>query len=101
VIGRRVAAATDADEARDTIEDLQARVDEWARRGHEARTSSGRLRYWIKKAPFGRTLPHLMCSAEEATPGGSQAWPTPNTMREVEPSAALVLKTITRKTGSR
>jgi hypothetical protein len=100
VISRRVAAATDPDEARDTIEDLRARVDEWARRGHEARTSSGRLRYWIKKAPFGRTLPHLMCSAEEATPGGSQAWPTPNTMREVEPSAAFVLKTIPRKTGS-
>ncbi|MBC5782652.1 helicase [Ramlibacter sp. USB13] len=100
IIGRRVAAATDPGEASDTIEDLRAEVEEWARRANEARATSGRLRYWIKKAPFGRTLPHLMCSAEEASPGARQAWPTPNTMREVEPSSAFILKTIPRKPRS-
>lgn len=99
-IRQRVAAASDEIEAADTASDIEAIVDEWARRSQDARNSASRLRYWIKKAPFGRTAPHLMCSAEEATPGGSQAWPTPNTMREVEPSTAFVLKTIPRKTES-
>lgn len=93
-IRQRVSRATDAEEALATAEDLDAIVAEWDRRSHEASGSGGRLRYWIKRAPFGRSAPHLMCSAEEAAPGGSQAWPTPNTMREVEPSSAFVLKTI-------
>jgi len=99
-IRQRVTAASDSIEAEDTSSDLDAIVDDWARRSQEARTSMGRLRYWIKKAPFGRTAPHLMCSAEEAAPSGSRAWPTPNTMREVEPSTAFVLKTIPRKVES-
>lgn len=97
-IVRRAASATDENEADATADDLNAIVDEWDRRSSEARTSGGRLRYWKKKAPFGRTAPHLMCAAEEVALGGSQAWPTPNTMREVEPSTAFVLKTITPKT---
>ncbi|KWR89175.1 helicase [Cupriavidus sp. IDO] len=93
-IRKRVASVSDGTEAADTAWDIDAIVEEWARRSQEARSSSGRLRYWIKKAPYGRTAPHLMCSAEDATPGGSQAWATPNTMRDVEPSTAFVLKTI-------
>lgn len=100
-IQRRVAAASDEIEASETSADLDAIVEKWSRRSDEAQSSSGRLRYWIKKAPFGRTAPHLMCSAEEASPGGSRAWPTPNTMREVEPSTAFVLKTIPRKVESK
>jgi Helicase conserved C-terminal domain len=96
----RVSAASDGMEAADTQADLGAIVDEWARRSQDARSSSGRLRYWEKKAPFGRTAPHLMCSAEEGAATGNLAWPTPNTMREVEPSTAFVLKVIPRKTGS-
>jgi len=96
----RVSAASDGMEAADTQADLDAIVDEWARRSQDARSSSGRLRYWEKKAPFGRTAPHLMCSAEEGAATGNLAWPTPNTMREVEPSTAFVLKVISRKAGS-
>ena len=73
--------------------DLEAIVAEWGRRSAEARATNTRLRYWIKPAPFGRTANHLMCSAEDSKPGESLAWPTPNTMREVEPSTAFVLKT--------
>lgn len=90
----RVGAASDGLELPDTKSDLDAILSEWGRRSHEARTASGRLRYWERKAPFGRTLPHLMCSAEEGAAVRSLAWPTPNTMREVEPSTAFVLKTI-------
>lgn len=99
-IRRRVAAASEAIEARETDADLDAIVGEWARRSQEARDSSGPLRYWIRKAPFRRTAPHLMCSAEDEVPGGTRAWATPNTMREVEPSTAFVLKTIQRKRES-
>lgn len=97
VLRTRVVSASDGTEAADTEQNIEAIVDEWSRRSHEARSSSGRLRYWIKKAPYGRTAPHLMCSAEDATPGSSQAWPTPNSMREVEPSTAFMLKTIVSK----
>jgi hypothetical protein len=96
----RVSAASGGMEAADTRADIDAIVDEWARRSHDVRSSSGRLRYWEKKAPYGRTAPHLMCSAEEGAAPGNLAWPTPNTMREVEPSTAFVLKVISRKTGS-
>ncbi|WP_368622624.1 helicase-related protein [Paraburkholderia sp. BR13444] len=96
-IVRRAATATDAQQAEDTAEDLQAIIDEWSHRSADARTTTGRMRYWIKKAPFGKTADHLMCAAEEAAPGGYQAWPTPNTMREVEPSSAFVLRTFRSK----
>ncbi|MCO4875591.1 helicase-related protein [Paraburkholderia caribensis] len=97
-IVKRAAAATDEQQAEETKEHLQEIVAEWDKRTAEARTSTtGRMRYWIKKAPFGKTVDHLMCAAEEASPGGHQAWPTPNTMREVEPSSAFVLRTIKSK----
>ena len=56
---------------------------------HPAACATGRRR--LRSA---RRLPHLMCSAEEGAAAGSLAWPTPNTMREVEPSTAFVLKAI-------
>ncbi|RQY17971.1 helicase-related protein [Burkholderia stagnalis] len=97
-IVRRAAAATDESQAEETKEHLQEIVAEWEKRSAEARTTTtGRMRYWIKKAPFGKTADHLMCAAEEASPGGHQAWPTPNSMREVEPSSAFVLRTIKSK----
>jgi hypothetical protein len=95
----RVSAVSEGMEAEDTKADLDAILQKWGRRSQDARSASGRLRYWEKKAPFGRTAPHLMYSAEEGAAAGSLAWPTPNTMREVEPSTAFVLKVIPRKTG--
>lgn len=99
-IRARVSAASDGIEAQDTGEELDAIIGKWARRSEEARGSSTRLRYWLKKAPFGKSAPYLMHSAEEGVSGSSLAWPTPNTMREVEPSTAFVLKKIPPKSGS-
>lgn len=96
-IRARVLAATDETVAADAADELNAIVDEWATRGAEVRTGAGVLKYWGRKSPFGRTVPHLMQSAEESSRGGSHAWPTPNSMREVEPSTAFVLKTIPRR----
>lgn len=93
----RITNATEGLEREDARKDLDAVVAEWARRSSEARASTGKLRYWEKKAPFGRATPHLMRSAESGSSGSSLAWATPNTMREVEPSTAFVLKTITKK----
>ncbi len=99
-IRARVAAAADAGEAAEAASELEAIVSEWARRSSEARTSTQRLVYWEKKTPFGTSAPHLMCAAETGGTGSTLAWPTPNSMREVEPSTAFVLKTITRRTWS-
>lgn len=89
-----VAVGVDADEA---AEDVAAIIARWSHRAAEGRTSSTRLDYWEKPAPFGKTAPHLMCSAEEGGSGSRLAWPTPNSMREVEPSTAFILKRISPK----
>lgn len=99
MIMKRVAAACDLEEADETRQQLLALLAKWASRSREAAISGTKLRYWRKKAPFGKSLPHLMCSAEDAAPGGNLAWATPNTMRDVEPSAAFVLKIIAPRAG--
>jgi hypothetical protein len=86
-------------ESEDTNADLAAIVNHWRTMAADARTSGHRLRYWIKPAPFGRTAPHLMRAAEETQAGESLSWPTPNSLREVEPSTAFVLKRVPRKQG--
>ncbi|KEQ53276.1 helicase [Sphingobium chlorophenolicum] len=91
-IRARAASASDQIEGAATAADLEAIVREWAQRSQDARSGGRRLVYWEKKAPYGRTLPHLMTSAEEGGRGTRLAWPTPNSMREVEPSTAFSLK---------
>ena len=96
-IRARVLAATDDVVAADATDELNAIVDEWATRSTDTRSGRGVLKYWGRKSPFGRTVPHLMQSAEDSSRGSAYAWPTPNSMREVEPSTAFVLKTIPRR----
>ncbi|WP_152093502.1 helicase-related protein [Rhizobium dioscoreae] len=81
-------------EGDETSEDLDAIAREWAQRSRDARLSRQDLLYWEIKAPFGATRPHLMASAEEGGRPGRLAWPTPNSMREVEPSTAFALRSI-------
>lgn len=88
----RAASASGEIEGAAAAADLEAIVHEWAQRSQDARTGGRRLVYWEKKAPYGRTLPHLMMSAEEGGRETRLAWPTPNSMREVEPSTAFSLK---------
>lgn len=95
----RASDATYGIEEDGTLADLQAIIDRWESQVTNVKAAGGRLLYWKKPAPFGRTSPHLMCSAEESTASAGQAWPTPGSMREVEPSSAFVLKTIPRKQG--
>lgn len=90
----RATSATLGIEQADTAADLQAIVREWAQRSQDARSAGKQLLYWEHKAPFGRTLPHLMSSAEDGGRNTRLAWPTPNSMREVEPSTAFILKLI-------
>jgi hypothetical protein len=91
--------ATDGIETVETRADIAAIIHEWARRANDARTGNGKLRYWQKKAPFGRTSPHMMYAAEEGA-AGNIAWATPNSLREVEPSTGFVLKRIPPKAGA-
>jgi hypothetical protein len=103
-IGRLIAAiqqradSTSAGiETKDAAEDIDAIVEEWASRSQNARASGADLLYWKRAAPFGKTRPHLMLSAEEGGQPGSLAWTTPNSMREVEPSTAFILRSIKRR----
>jgi len=79
-------------EKKDTQESLSQLINEWLRKRSTSRASGSPLLYWERKAPFGRTKPHLMTSAEEGVRPGQTAWTTPNSMREVEPSTPFVLK---------
>jgi hypothetical protein len=74
------AGRIDADE-KNVRDELNRRLDAWIRRAPEI--------YWKKK---GSRASHLMQSAEEAAARRAtgrlvgQAWPTPNSMRGVEPA---------------
>lgn len=93
----RSKAASGGLENAETRADLNAVVDTWAKRSAISRAAGKKLRYWEKRAPFGRTAPHLMRAAEEMKGPESAAWPTPNSMRDVEPSTAFLLKRIQRR----
>jgi hypothetical protein len=84
--------------AAEAAAELDSIIGEWTQRATAAKAAStggtAGLEYWQRNLPFGRIEPSLMQSAEEAVPGRSGAWPTPNSMREVEPSTAFILKTI-------
>jgi hypothetical protein len=95
-IEARAASASQQVEATDTAADLAAIVREWAQRSRDAYAGGRKLLYWERKAPFGATLPHLMTSAEEGGRPNRLAWPTPNSLREVEPSTAFTLKSFDR-----
>lgn len=96
-IQARAAAASEDIETDETAADIAAVIAQWQRRSRDARNGQTRLLYWEKEAPFGKGAPHLMNSAEQGRQSGTLAWPTPNTMREVEPSTAFLLKRISRE----
>lgn len=96
-IRQRADRASAGMEAEDAAEDIDAIVEEWASRSQSSRASGTDLLYWKRPAPFGKTRPHLMKSAEEGGQPGSLAWATPNSMREVEPSTAFALKSFKRR----
>lgn len=80
--------ATDAD-IRAEIEDI---ARSWERKASNSRAAGRKLNYWEKSAPYGKTAPYLFYSAEQTLGAASDAWPAPNSLREVEPSTAFVLK---------
>ncbi len=79
-------------EEKETGRDLWAIVRRWSRIAAKNKAAGLRLRYWEKPAPFGRTAPHLMRDAEKMKRTETIAWPTPNSMREIEPSTVFVMK---------
>ncbi|TAJ77711.1 MAG: helicase [Sphingobium sp.] len=89
---RRAANSSAGVEAADTATALAAIVREWTQRSSDTRAAGRGLLYWERPAPFGATLPHLMTSAKAGGRSTGLAWPTPNSMREVEPSTAFSLK---------
>jgi hypothetical protein len=92
-IAARAASSSVGIEADDTEKDIAAIIRKWARRSQDAKIGNSRLLYWERKAPFGKTAPHLMYSAEDGgTRANSPAWSTPNSMRDVEPSTAFRIK---------
>jgi hypothetical protein len=92
-IARRCKAGSSGLEDSETVSELQEIVDFWETRAADARATGKRLLYWQKSTRFGNSSPHLLRSAEEAGDPGSLAWAAPGSLREVEPSAAFILRT--------
>lgn len=84
--------ASDGVEDSETRDELERVVQRWAARAAEQKAINKKLRYWEVPAPPGRVPPHLMRDAEKMRRSDTPAWPTPNSMREIEPSTAFVLK---------
>jgi superfamily II DNA/RNA helicase len=76
----------------ETEEELQEILDFWEARAADARATKRKLRYWERKSKFGNASAHLLRPAEEAGDPASLAWAAPGSMREVEPSAAFVMR---------
>ena len=91
-ISDRARSASSDIEGDDSASDLQGIIRKWGERSRSSRAAGTALLYWERKAPFGKTRPHLMTSAEEGARTGRTGWPTPNSMREVEPSTAFALR---------
>ena len=91
-IARRARSASDGIEGDESASDLEGVVEKWTERSVASQAAGTALLYWERKAPYGRTRPHLMTSAEEGQKLGRTGWPTPNSMREVEPSTAFSLR---------
>ena len=91
-IRNRARSASNNIEGDDSASDLEGIVRKWNERSQSSRNAGTALLYWERRAPSGNTRPHLMTSAEERQRPGRTAWPTPNSMREVEPSTAFALR---------
>ena len=91
-IGSRARSASGGIEGDESASHLEAVVRKWTDRSLASQAAGTALLYWERKAPYGRIRPHLMTSAEEGQKPGRTGWPTPNSMREVEPSTAFRLR---------
>ena len=68
-------------------EDLAAIISRWAALAQRYRTAGRRFEYWYTPRPFNQpATPHLMRGAEDSFEE-PEVFATPNSMREVEPTA--------------
>ena len=93
-IQERAFSASGNVEGADTVYDLAALIEEWSTRSSDASSAGKALRYWDPGTGFTQAGNYLMRSAEDGRGTGRKSWPTPNSMREVEPSTAFMLKNI-------
>ncbi len=86
----------------DVVNELDQIIERWRCRAGACLAGQDRLEYWATLQPHNNTPtnPHLMRSAEEEMVD-ERVWPTPNSMREVEPSAYYVLWPNPRRKGDR
>ena len=75
----------------DLAAELDRIVERWERRARQHREAGKKLEYWATLQPFNHkpTQDHLLRSAEEPA-ADPEVWLTPNSMREVEPSAVYI-----------
>lgn len=93
-IRERACSASGNVEGADTADDLASLIEEWSNRSSDSSITGKALRYWDPGSGFSQAGNYLMRSAEDGRGTNRKSWPTPNSMREVEPSTAFMLKNI-------
>lgn len=89
LIIKRVRSAGQAHASHEeTKHELMEIIERWRLLADKYRNTGKNLEYWARLRPFDNrpVNPHLMRAAEDRF-DDPEVWPTPNSMREVEPSA--------------
>ena len=92
-IVRRAGNSPGVVSSQDIKDELNEIISRWAQRAKMYRGNK-RFEYWATSRPYDHrpVNPHLMRGAEDLIVN-SEVWPTPNSMRDVEPSSYYVLTT--------
>lgn len=90
-IAQRAEEGGEGLESEGTRLDLERIVSIWSARSATQRAAKSELAYWAPR--FGAPMKlHLMRDAERTRQSDTASWPTPNSLREIEPSTIFVLK---------
>jgi hypothetical protein len=92
IVGRAATAGTEFARPDEVESNLDQLMEEWERRARFYKSSNSKFEYWATRRPIKAdpVNPHLMRGAEDLSES-EDVWMTPNSMREVEPSAYFTI----------
>lgn len=92
IVGRAATAGIEFARPDEVESNLDQLMEEWERRAKFYKASNSKFEYWATRRPIKAdpVNPHLMRGAEDLSES-EEVWMTPNSMREVEPSAYFTI----------
>jgi hypothetical protein len=92
IVGRAATAGIEFARPDEVESNLDQLMEEWERRAKFYKACNSKFEYWATRRPIKAdpVNPHLMRGAEDLSES-EEVWMTPNSMREVEPSAYFTI----------